>query len=63
MATSGLKIRATQKGKKILTIPYNAQFDKINDGKSYSPLTVTEIKELKTVIFKCMKCQVAKIKI
>jgi hypothetical protein len=47
MATSGLKMRATPSGKKLLTIPYNGEVEKINDGKSYGDLTVTEIKDFK----------------
>jgi len=47
MATSGLKMRETPKGKKILTIPYNAQVEKINDGKNYGTLTVSELKDFK----------------
>jgi hypothetical protein len=41
MATSGLKMRVTPNGKKLLTIPYNGEVEKINDGKSYGDLTVT----------------------
>jgi hypothetical protein len=47
MATSGLKMRATPNGKKLLTIPYNGQVEKINDGKDYGNLTVTELKDFK----------------
>jgi hypothetical protein len=47
MATSGLKMRATPSGKKLLTIPYNGEVEKINDGKSYGDLTVTELKDFK----------------
>jgi hypothetical protein len=47
MATSGLKMRATPSGKKLLTIPYNGEVEKINDGKSYGDLTITELKDFK----------------
>jgi hypothetical protein len=47
MATSGLKMRATPNGKKLLTIPYNGEVEKINDGKSYGDLIVTELKDFK----------------
>ncbi|MGB0982808.1 MAG: hypothetical protein ACPG19_02140 [Saprospiraceae bacterium] len=47
MATSGLKMRATPSGKKLLTIPYNGKIEKINDGKSYGELTITELKDFK----------------
>lgn len=46
MAGSGLRMRGTPnlKGKKIMVIPYNAQIEKINDGKSYGTLSVKEFK-------------------
>lgn len=45
MAISGLKMRTEPNGKKLLTIPYNSQVEKINDGKDYGDLTVTELKD------------------
>ena len=43
MAPSGLKMRVTPNGKKLLTIPYNAKVERL-DKESYGTLTVEEIK-------------------
>jgi hypothetical protein len=44
MAPSGLKMRATPNGKKLLTIPYNSAVERVDD-KNYGELKVEELKD------------------
>lgn len=44
MAPSGLKMRATPNGKKLLTIPYNGAVERV-DTKNYGELKIEELKD------------------